>query len=123
MECGVVRVAGLGFRTGARLESLRDALAGAEVNALATVADKAADPALRALAEVLGVEIIPVPAERLAGMETLTHSARAWARYRTGSLAEAAALCAAGPEARLVGARAASPDRLAMVAIAERSGA
>lgn len=118
-----MRVAGFGFRNGAGVESLRAALAGAKVDALATAADKAAFPALRELAAALGVEIIPVPMEELTWVETLTQSARALARYGTGSLAEAAALCAAGPGARLVGARGASPDRMAMVAIAERSGA
>jgi len=123
MERGAVRVAGLGFRQTATADSLRAALlaAGGEgVAALATLAEKAAAPALLALAGALGVPVIPITAAALAGVETLTDSPRLRAFLGTGSLAEAAALCAAGPGARLLGPRAAAPDGMATAAIAER---
>ncbi|MHA6346914.1 cobalamin biosynthesis protein, partial [Roseivivax sp. CAU 1761] len=41
------------------------------------------------------------------------------ARYDTGSVAEAAALAAAGPGARLLGPRAVSPDGCATCALAQ----
>jgi len=44
------------------------------------------------------------------------------ARYGARSVAEAAALAAAGPGARLVGTRVISDDRLATAAIAEGDG-
>ncbi len=118
-----MRVAGLGFRQAATADSLRAALraaGGENVAALATLAEKATAPALLALAEALGVPVIPIAAAALAEVETLTQSSRLRARLGTGSLAEAAALCAAGPGARLLGPRATAPDGLATAAIAER---
>ena len=117
-----MRVAGFGFRRGASLAALRDALAqagGAEgLSAIATAEDKAG--ALRPLAEALGLPLLPVPCARLADQPVLTRSARVQALYGTGSLAEAAALAAAGPGARLLAPRACSADNTATAAIAER---
>lgn len=59
-----------------------------------------------------------VPADHLAAQPVLTRSAASQATYGTGSVAEAAALAAAGPGARLLSARLISPDRLATCAIA-----
>lgn len=117
-----MRVAGFGFRDGAEIAALRAALAaaGGNIQALAAVREKAETPVLRALAAELGVELIALPVGLLRGVETITHSPRMLARFGTGSLAEAAALCAAGPGARLLGPRVSSPDRMAMAAIAER---
>lgn len=118
-----MKVAGFGFRAAATAESLRAALRAAEgggVGALATLAEKISAPALLTLAEELGVPVIPVTAAALAGVETLTQSPRLHARLGTGSLAEAAALCAAGQGARLLGPRATAPDGMATAAIAER---
>lgn len=114
-----MRVAGFGLRAAVRTESLRAALAaaGGGVQALAGIRPEA----LAALAAELGVPVIALTPAALAGIETLSRSARALARYGVGSLAEACALHAAGPGARLLGPRVASPDRLAMVAIAERN--
>ncbi len=125
MECHAVRVAGFGFRDGAGIASLRAALAaagGADIGALASVAEKAGAPVLQALAAEMGVRVIALPASALNGVETITQSPRLLARFGTGSLAEAAALCAAGPGAKLLGPRRASPDRMATAAIAEGSG-
>jgi cobalt-precorrin 5A hydrolase len=121
-----MRVAGFGFRKGATIESLRDALAAAGgacgLDALATVTDKAEAAAIVSLARELELTIRPVPAETLAGVETSTHSVRIETMFGTGSLAEAAALAAAGRRARLVSARAISRDKSATAAIAEGEG-
>lgn len=118
-----MRVAGLGFRSTATLSSLCDALAraGGAVDALATAAQKADAPALRALAAELGLPLMAIGAEALAAQNTLTHSATVRARFATGSVAEAAALAGAGPGARLLGPRVQSDDGLATAAIAERN--
>lgn len=119
-----MKVAGLGFRASATADSLRAALGaagGLDAAALATLAEKATAPALAELAGALGVPVIPVCATALARVETPTQSPRQQGRFGTGSLAEAAALCAAGPGARLLGRRAISSDGLATAAIAERN--
>jgi cobalt-precorrin 5A hydrolase len=120
MERDTMRVAGLGFRHGANEQSLADALAraGGEVDALATPADKAEAPAIVALAQTLGLPVVAVPGLDLRAAPTLTHSDRVMAKRGTGSVAEAAALAAAGPGARLVAARVVSGDRMATCAIA-----
>lgn len=111
-------VAGFGFSTRATPASLRDALAatGGAPDALATAADKAAQ--LAPLAAELGLPLTPISAEDLTAQTTLTHSAASHSARATGSVAEAAALAAAGPGARLLAPRALSSDRLATCALA-----
>ena len=130
-------VAGFGFRRGATLASLRDALvrataaAGLAVPAqsaqqsptlLATAQDKAGAPCLRALAEALNLPLCAVATARIDATPTLTDSATVRALRGSGSTAEAAALAAAlmhgGPGATLLHPRAVSADRLATCAIA-----
>jgi cobalt-precorrin 5A hydrolase len=122
MERGAMRVAGFGFRRGASTASLCDALmragGAAGLTALATAADKAAG--LQALARALYLPVLAIDPGDLGGQPVLTQSLRVAARYGTGSLAEAAALAGAGPDARLLGPRALSADRTATAAIAER---
>lgn len=117
-----MRVAGFGFRSAATVASLRDALdrAGGRVDRLATAADKAATPVFRAFAGEMRLPVLAVAPEGLADRPTITQSARVAARFGAGSLAEAAALAAAGPGARLLGPRVISGDGLATAAIAER---
>jgi cobalt-precorrin 5A hydrolase len=117
-----MRVAGLGFRGAATFESLSDALerAGGNVEALATAEVKAGQPAVRSLAAALGLPLLAISRARMAAEETLTRSPRVEERFGTGSVAEAAALAAAGPGARLTGPRVVSGDGLATAAIAER---
>ena len=117
-----MRVAGFGFRGSASVASLHDAYerAGGAADALATVTEKAGAPALREFAAVLGLGVIPVAPSDIAATETPTQSARVAARFGAGSLAEAAALAAAGPGARLTGPRQVSGDGMATAAIAER---
>lgn len=117
-----MRVAGIGFRGAATVASLRDAVAraGGGAEALATAADKAEAPVAQMLAAELGVPLRGLTRDELAAQVTPTQSARVAERFGTGSVAEAAALAAAGPGARLLGARVVSGDGLATAAIAER---
>jgi cobalt-precorrin 5A hydrolase len=114
-------VAGFGFRSGVTLAALRDALARAGgplgVTHLATPDVKA--ERLAPLARALAVPMIAVPAEAMRQQKTLTRSDRVRTLFGTGSVAEAAALAAAGPGARLRGPRAVSADGTATAAIAE----
>ncbi|KGJ05393.1 cobalt-precorrin 5A hydrolase [Paracoccus halophilus] len=112
-----MRVAGIGFRRAARLASLRDALSRAgTADALATRSDKAQSPAIRDLARETGLPLIAV---EVAGIATPSQSPRIRALCGTGSLAEAAALAALAPGARIVTARVTSQDGMATAAIAE----
>lgn len=121
-----MKVIGLGFRAAAPQASLAEAVQSAlsqtadnRADALATVPHKAAAPAIQSLAVTMG---LPVWAVDVAGQDTPTQSARIVAGFETGSLAEAAALVAAGPGARLIVGRVVSADGMATVAIAERKG-
>src|SRR5258708_27162573 len=126
MEHSQMRVAGLGFRHGVTLISLREALLAAGgpegLAAVATVSDKAEAAVLKLLARECNVPIKAVPAEILAGIATLTQSELVKKKVGTGSVAEAAALAAAGGRARLISTRAVSKDRTATAAIAEGDG-
>lgn len=121
-----MRVAGLGFKRDVTLASLREALLAAGgpegLAAMATISDKAGAEALKQLARECGVPIKAVPAEVLAGVSTPTQSKLVTEKFGTGSVAEAAALAAAGPGARLIATRTVSQDRTATAAIAEGDG-
>ncbi len=114
-------VAGFGFRSGVTLEALHDALQGAGgaqgVTHLATLAAKS--EGLQPLASDLGLPVVALDPETLRGVQTMTQSDRVELMFSTGSVAEAAALLAAGPGARLRGPRAVSSDGTATAAIAE----
>ncbi len=116
-----MKIAGFGFRSAASTAALAEALAlagGAQgLTALATVQDKVAG--LQAFADGLGLPVIGLPRAALSGVATPTQSARVKAQFGTGSLAEAAALAAAGPGARLYRKRSQSSDGAATAAIAE----
>ncbi|MEM1431099.1 MAG: cobalamin biosynthesis protein, partial [Pseudomonadota bacterium] len=96
-------VAGFGFRRAATAGSLADALraaqlaAGATAGALATVDRKAS--ALAPMASRAGMGLIAVPEAELRRQVTATQSGASRGSYGTGSVAEAAALAAAGPGA------------------------
>lgn len=121
-----MKVAGFGFRRDVTVASLREALIAAGgtdgLAAVATVSDKADGDALMRLAGELGLPIRSVPPDMLAGIATSTQSGRINEAFGTGSVAEAAALAAAGRDARLVSARVVSEDRTATAAIAEGDG-
>lgn len=112
--------AGIGFRAGAGVASLRDALtkAGSGAQILCTATDKARSAAFLALAAEMGLPVAAIAPEILADQAVLTHSPRVAALYGTGSLAEAAALAGAGPGARLLGPRVTSDDGKATAALA-----
>jgi cobalt-precorrin 5A hydrolase len=122
MERHAMIVAGFGLRSGTSLAALQDALrqagGAAGVTHLATLAAKA--KALEPLAESLGLPVLALSPETLRDQPTLTQSGRVQAIHGTGSVAEAAALAAAGPGARLLGRRAVSSDGTATAALAER---
>ncbi|WP_323778437.1 cobalamin biosynthesis protein [Leisingera sp.] len=122
-----MKVAGIGFRTAATAADLRAALAltGVEVDALASIAEKAEAPAMQEFAQSIGLPVIALQDREIAGEQTLTCSPRIKARFGTGSLAEAAALAGArhgapGAGARLLAPRVVTADGLATAAIAER---
>lgn len=121
-----MKVAGLGFRKDVTLASLREALLAAggteDLAAVATVSDKADAEALQQLARECGVPIRAISADTLARIETPTQSKLIAEKFGTGSVAEAAALAAAGSRARLIATRAVSQDRTATAAIAEGDG-
>lgn len=127
-------VAGFGFRRGATLASLRDALAQAlevaqptttsahAITLLAVAQDKAEAPCLRALATDLGLPLCAVAPAHVAATPTLTNNDAVRALRGTGSTAEAAALAIAlmhsGPGAKLLHPRSVSTDRQATCAMA-----
>ena len=113
-------IAGIGFRDGARLASLMDALdrAGAGgVRRIALPARKQGHP-LAAGLQRLGYTLAWIDDAALAATSTPTQSAISPTTYSTGSVDEACALAAAGPAARLAAPRALSYDRLATAALA-----
>lgn len=118
-----MKVAGLGFRRDVTLASLREALIAVGgldgLAAVATISDKADAPALRSLAHELGLPIKAIPADVLVNIATSTQSECVRAKFGTGSIAEAAAVAAAGRSARLISTRTVSQDRTAAAAIAE----
>jgi cobalt-precorrin 5A hydrolase len=106
-------VAGLGLRPGTSeadiLACLDQALslaglAGAATPRFATLASRAAEAGIVAAAANRSAELVAVPDEALKGFEAAcaTRSTRIASLYGVGSVAEAAALAAAGPGGTLV---------------------
>jgi cobalt-precorrin 5A hydrolase len=116
-----VIVAGFGCRASATTESLAAALVtaaqGRPVDRLAAPADRVA--LLAPLARALDLPVVPITAAALAATVTPTRSPVSFTARGTGSVAEAAALQAAGPGARLLTRRRISPDRRATCALAQ----
>ena len=115
-------VAGFGFRAEATLASLQDALASAQfgqpqVTRFAAPHDKT--PLVEQLAETLDRPLIAIAPKALRSAQTPTQSVASLDVRQTGSVAEACALAAAGPGARLLTLRHISQDRMATCAIAE----
>ena len=114
-------IAGFGFRHGATEDSFADALAraagGRKVDAVATLEGKAQDLARFAMRQNL--RVIPVSPDAAETAETLSTSEISLAVKSLPSVAEATALAAAGPGARLLAPRVISADRMATCAIAE----
>lgn len=121
-----MRVMGIGFRAAADLASLQDAMrlalesAGpAKIDALVTEAAKSREKVFQEFAGLMGIPGLGVTQADLQQMITPTQSQRIQDKFGTGSLAEAAALVAAGPNARLVAPRVVSGDAKATAAIAQ----
>ncbi|WP_206739763.1 cobalamin biosynthesis protein [Streptomyces lydicus] len=125
-------VAGVGARRGVPvaevLELITASCAAAgyavrQVVALATVVAKADEPGLTGAARELGVPLRSFPAAALAAVPVPEPSAAAAAAARTPSVAEAAALLAAGPGAVLAaGKRKSPPPARATCALAVPAG-
>jgi cobalt-precorrin 5A hydrolase len=109
-------VAGVGCRRGAPASdieaAIRAALSRADIatdalNGIATIAAKSAEAGIQAAAERLGVAVVLVPEADLQAAEprTQTRSKRVRTFAGVSSVAEAAALAAAGPAARLIAPR------------------
>ncbi len=115
-------VAGFGFRAAASQASLQSAFDraadGRAVAAVAAPEDKADAGCLTEWTGAQGLPVQPVSPAAMRAVSTATHSAQSLARRGTGSVAEAVALAAAGPGARLLEPRHVSQDRLATCAIA-----
>ena len=84
-----------------------NALADSRLALIAAPAVKGSEEGLRAAAAARGVllQLIPQPLLEAANPRTLTRSARSMAAMNVHSVAEAAALAAAGPHARLLAPR------------------
>jgi cobalt-precorrin 5A hydrolase len=111
-----VIVAGVGCRKGAHAAAIEAAvatalarcgLAGEALSLIATSTAKGAEAGIAAAAVTLRVPVVLVAQAALeaAGERTLTKSERVLSRTGVPSLAEAAALAAAGPSARLIAPR------------------
>jgi len=109
-------VAGVGCRKDAAAAevaaAIEAALAGSghaadALACIATSAAKATEPGIKAAAAALGLPLVTVPQEELemAGERVATRSERVRALTGVPSLAEAAALAAAGPAAKLIARR------------------
>lgn len=106
-------VAGIGCRKGASADDIGTVIARAldragfpadGLDLIATSAAKGGEPGIAAAAAALGVPLVLVPQSDLeaAGVRTQTRSERVIALAGVPSVAEAAALAAGGPKARLI---------------------
>jgi cobalt-precorrin 5A hydrolase len=117
-----VTVAGIGCRRGvsvaAVLAAVEAARGGRRLDALATVPAKRGEPALAEAARTLGLPLV-VGAVADGDPRLLSRSAASRAATGSGAASEAAALAAAGPEARLVGPRLALGPVTCAIAVVE----
>lgn len=124
----MIRVLGIGCRGGATGQSLAEAAnkalscAPGPLDRLATLEERAGTDTVSAFAARHGLALVALTEAALAGCFTATRSARIEARFGTGSVAEAAALVAAGRGARLCAVRQVSTDGTVTAAIAEGDG-
>jgi cobalt-precorrin 5A hydrolase len=127
-------VAGLGFRKNAGADAIGGAVAAAleaagveasALDALATLADKAAEPGFLKAAQRLRLRVALVSAADMteASEGGLTVSERVLAEKGVPSVAEATALAAAGPGARLLCARVTNREAACAIAISKADAA
>ncbi|MCJ2141148.1 cobalamin biosynthesis protein [Methylobacterium sp. E-066] len=125
-------VAGIGFRRGTGADEIAALIARAlgaigaphaDLAAIATAADRAAEPSIRQAASEFGLSPCPVEPAALEACDpnVVTRSARIARLRGVGSLAEAAALAAAGPESRLALPRIASAGATCALAILQHN--
>jgi cobalt-precorrin 5A hydrolase len=117
MDLGeAMMVAGVGCKAGASAGEIEAAIAAAlacaglstaTLTALATSSAKGDEPGIAAAARARGLKFVKVPQRDLeaAGARVVTRSERVLALMGVPSVAEAAALAAAGPASRLLGPR------------------
>jgi len=115
MTTRAVLVAGIGCRSGVTPQDVVAAIAIAiekirpeqPLELLATIDSRGHEPGVVAAAQAQGVPLVLISKESLqfANTNTLTHSERSFAAFGVRSVSEAAALAAAGPNARLLAAR------------------
>jgi len=109
-------VAGIGCRKGARATDIETAIATAfaragvaisKLSVIATSAAKSDEPGIEGTASAIGVPLVLIPQGDLAaaGGRAMTRSERVHALVGVPSVAEAAALAAGGPDARLMAVR------------------
>lgn len=126
-------VAGIGCRRGTSADQIEAVIEAAlaragieqrQIAMIATAALKGGERGVMDAAAARGVPLVLVPQGDLeaAGARTLTYSERVVAIAGVPSVAEAAALAAAGPSAQLIGPRIAlGPATCALVQIGEAS--
>ncbi|HEX9881439.1 MAG TPA: cobalamin biosynthesis protein [Hyphomicrobium sp.] len=123
-------VAGIGCRAGATASAVAEAIAGAlercglnrsQIDALATAAAKSHESGIVGAAATLAVPLIFVAAAEMSRVadSALTSSPRVVALQGVPSVAETAALAAAGRSARLLGPRTATPTVTCAIAVGE----
>jgi cobalt-precorrin 5A hydrolase len=106
-------VAGVGCRKGVRAADIeaaimaafdRAAVATSQLRLIATSAAKGGEPGIALAASAIGVPLVLIPPGDLAaaGIRATTRSERVIAVAGVPSVAEAAALAAGGPDARLI---------------------
>ncbi len=116
-----MRVAGIGCRAETPPSTLRKLLADAgRVDLVAGLLTRTGQ--VQPVAAGMGLRFLAVDECDLRGMVTPTVSARIGSRFGVGSVAEATALIAAGPNGRIVEVRRVSEDATATIAIAEGDG-
>ena len=123
-------VAGVGCRRGAAAPDIEAAIRAAldragvaphALDCIATTAAKNGEAGIAAAAAKLGVDLVLIPEAELlaANHRTETRSGRVLALTGVHSVAEAAALAAAGPSARLISPRLVMGDATCAVAASE----
>lgn len=97
-------VAGFGCRKGVSEAQVRAAYdaAGVAASLFATSQAKAAEPGLAAFARTIGLPLLAIPQDALAAAPAVTVSPASLRVAGVPSVAECAALAAAGPGARLI---------------------
>ncbi|MFC9997457.1 cobalamin biosynthesis protein [Nocardia sp. NPDC127526] len=115
---------GVGMRVGATPEAVvaavREAVGERDIGCLTSVDRRAGEPGLAAAAEYLGVPVVVFSPEELATVAVPTPSARTARAIGTPSVAEAAALLAAGSDRLVVRKRVIAGITVAAAVIRER---